>query len=358
MNKKLLLATTVFIYSNLLTAQVLYSENFNNLTVGNLTTDHTGQTPGQGGLYGIANPIIPYGAIQIKAEPNKGNVLYIDTDSYNGNVGRMVEKRDLDIVFNQRTPGNDLLKFQFDFYTGKGIPNTNTPQIVDIHIHSAKYFIGGFRFYGNEKILKGKRPQLTYSNGSMEKNIGKTFNTDLVLPANQWVTLAVTIDFTNAKIYFEIPHLGIVYQYDSLPFTFKDPTSTDEPNTNGTPYLLRIYQGYINTKDPVSMYYMYDNFNISAVNTPPTPTVSVADVLSSSFNLFPNPATNIINITNNDNHLVENITIYDTAGKLLKTQDFNNENSVQLNIESLTNGIYLLRIQTDKGTAVKKVVKN
>lgn len=358
MNKKLLLAATVFIYSQLLTAQVLYSENFDNLTIGNLTTDFTGQTPGQGGLYGMSLPNISYSAIQIKAEPNKGNVLYIDTDSYNGNIGRMVEKRDLDIVFNQRTQGNDLLKFQFDFYTGKDIPNTNPPQIVDIEILSAKYFIGGFRFYGNEKILKGKRPQLTYSNGSMEKNIGKTYNTDLVLPANQWVTLAVTIDFTNAKIYFEIPHLGIVYQYDSLPFTFTDPASIDEPNTNGTPVLIRILQTYINTNDPISMYYMYDNFNVSAVNTPPTPTVSVADVLSNSFNLFPNPATNIINITNNDNHLVENITIHDTAGKLLKTESFNNQKELQLNIESLTNGIYLLHIQTNKGIAIKKVVKN
>ncbi|UUV22468.1 T9SS type A sorting domain-containing protein [Paenimyroides aestuarii] len=356
MNKKLLFAATFAMCSNFLTAQVLYSENFDNLTIGNLTTDFTGQTPGQGGLYGMSHTTIPYSAIQIKTEPNKGNVLYIDTDSYNGNVGRMVEKRDLDIVFNQRTQGNDLLKFQFDFYTGKDIP-TDSPQIVEINIHSAKYFLGGFRFYGNEKILKGKRPQSTYNNGFMEKFIGKTYNTDLVLPANQWVTLAVTIDFTNAKIYFEIPHLGIVYQYDSLPFTFTDPTSTDEPNTNGTPVLLRIGQSYINTNDPISMYYMYDNFNFSAINTPPTPTVSVAEVLSNSFNLFPNPASNTINITNSDNYFVQNVKIYDTSGKLLKTQHFNNQKEVQLNIESLTNGIYLLHIHTDKGVAVKKVVK-
>lgn len=357
MYKKLLLATTVLIYSQLLTAQVLYTENFNNLTIGNLTTDFTGQTPGQGGLYGMSHATIPYSAIQIKAEPNKGNVLYIDTDSYNGNKGRSVEKRNLDIVFNQRTQGNDILKFQFDFYTGKNIPATDPPQLVDIEILSSKYFLGGFRFYGNEKILKGKRPQSTYNTGFMERFIGKTSMSDLVLPANQWVTLAVTIDFKKAKIYFEIPHLGIVYEYDSLPFKFTDPTSPDEPNTNGTPVRIRIIQGYINTKDPVSMYYMYDNFNITALNKAPIPTVSVEDLLSNSFNLFPNPANNIINITNSDNYLVQNIKIYDTTGKLLKTQDFNNEKDIQLNIESLASGIYQLHIYTDKGIAVKKVAK-
>jgi len=41
----------------------------------------------------------------------------------------------------------------------------------------------------------------------------------------------------------------------------------------------------------------------------------------------------------------------------LNTQMFNNENEIQLNVENLVSGVYLLHIETNEGTAVKKLVK-
>jgi len=51
MKLKLLHITIAFLVAHFATAQVLYTENFNNLSVGNVGTDITGTIPGQGGWY-------------------------------------------------------------------------------------------------------------------------------------------------------------------------------------------------------------------------------------------------------------------------------------------------------------------
>lgn len=65
----------------------------------------------------------------------------------------------------------------------------------------------------------------------------------------------------------------------------------------------------------------------------------------------------MVTITNNESMLVEQVTIYDSIGKQLSTQTFNNQTEIQLNVENLASGTYMLHLQTAQGTAVKKLVK-
>ena len=51
MKRKLLIALTVLLFTPLINAQVLFTENFENYTLGNLGTDPTGVIPGQGGWF-------------------------------------------------------------------------------------------------------------------------------------------------------------------------------------------------------------------------------------------------------------------------------------------------------------------
>ena len=100
-----------------------------------------------------------------------------------------------------------------------------------------------------------------------------------------------------------------------------------------------------------------DNINFAAQNTVPTENLGLNEQLAQKFNLFPNPATNVVNITNSKNMLVNQIIVYDIAGKQLSGQSFNNEAEVQLNVENLASGTYMLHIQTTAGMAVKKLIK-
>lgn len=50
----MLFISTLLFVAQFTSAQVLYSENFDNLTLGNVGADFTGATPGQGGWYTLS----------------------------------------------------------------------------------------------------------------------------------------------------------------------------------------------------------------------------------------------------------------------------------------------------------------
>ncbi|WKW46843.1 T9SS type A sorting domain-containing protein [Myroides sp. JBRI-B21084] len=65
----------------------------------------------------------------------------------------------------------------------------------------------------------------------------------------------------------------------------------------------------------------------------------------------------MVNITNAENMQVNQITVYTLAGKQVSTQAYNNLAEIQLNVEHLARGTYLLYLQTAQGTAVKQFIK-
>ena len=69
----------------------------------------------------------------------------------------------------------------------------------------------------------------------------------------------------------------------------------------------------------------------------------------------PNPTTSFVQIKSNNN--IKCIELYDVQGRILLTS-LENSNKIELNISDQTNGIYFLKIKTDKGTKIEKLVKN
>lgn len=110
----------------------------------------------------------------------------------------------------------------------------------------------------------------------------------------------------------------------------------------------------VETTASVQAVHKFDNFVILAVDTVP---LSTQDFISSKFNVFPNPMNDVVTITNNENINIDQIQVFDISGKSVKTHSYTNTNKVQLNLEKLASGTYLLHINTNKGVAVKKIVK-
>jgi len=79
-------------------------------------------------------------------------------------------------------------------------------------------------------------------------------------------------------------------------------------------------------------------------------------------NYFPNPVSDQLNVNLNSN--IEqniNIQLLDFTGKLMISTNQNvssGSNVIQLNTESLINGIYLIKVQTKEGVVSRKIVKN
>src|SRR5690606_33546335 len=117
MKANILLILTVLFTVQLTSAQVLLDDNFDNYTLGNLGTDITGVIPGQGGwLTKVTPTYLPIlgSTTTITNEVSKGKVLTFTTQQYE----TITAEKDLSTFIYQRTTGNNVIKFEIDYYTG------------------------------------------------------------------------------------------------------------------------------------------------------------------------------------------------------------------------------------------------
>src|SRR5690606_32667776 len=150
-------------------------------------------------------------------------------------------------------------------------------------------------------------------------------------------------DYDNDKLYFSVPSLNHTVVQDTKFSLFLTGGGDHDDN----PVKLELYSGYGSTNSiPVGT--KYDNINLSAQNT--VPTVSNNEFVSEKFNLYPNPAEDMVTITNSEAIGIKKLLVYDITGKQISTYSYKNKYEVQLNIDGLNSGVYFLHIVTDQGT--------
>lgn len=71
-----------------------------------------------------------------------------------------------------------------------------------------------------------------------------------------------------------------------------------------------------------------------------------------TFSMYPNPAIN--QLTVESKYAVKHLSIFDLTGKCVYESDFE-QSKVDVNVEFLDSGIYLVRLQTNAGAVVKKL---
>jgi len=85
----------------------------------------------------------------------------------------------------------------------------------------------------------------------------------------------------------------------------------------------------------------------------------INDFLSESVSIFPNPANDLLTVKFSDAQMFPvEISLYDHVGKLLlRSVPSSFNKSYQLDVSGFPQGVYLLKIETAEGMAVRKVVK-
>src|SRR5690554_958164 len=347
MKKQLLYTVLVLLTTHLTTAQVLFSEDFDNLTVGDLSTDPTGNTPGQNNWY---VDTIGDAVVVVTPEPNKGNVVAIGEihSAKNGGRGRLRQKN-IEVLWNNRTTGNNILQLKYDFFVSDVFPE-NIEALVTLyfknrllHLNISSTTFGGIpnsvqrtAATNNFQVAVTDSGGISLGNDTTYPKIHNNF------PFDTWISVELFLDYNLRKCYIYIPSMGILASDDFY-------LSSDQ-----VPEVLSI-QGR-NRNHSFDRGVKFDNIKLSALPSLPS-YLGVDDFISSKFNVFPNPATNWVVITNSENIGIEEIMVYDTSGKIVKEHYCENESAVSLNIGSLATGTYLLHIKTKEGTAVKKIVK-
>lgn len=79
--------------------------------------------------------------------------------------------------------------------------------------------------------------------------------------------------------------------------------------------------------------------------------------LVGSFSVYPNPATDVINISNTIGADISAITLTDVNGRIIRTTTGSTQENTTLNVDGLSAGSYFLNIATDKGNVIKQVIK-
>jgi len=83
-------------------------------------------------------------------------------------------------------------------------------------------------------------------------------------------------------------------------------------------------------------------------------TTSIPTIINASINLYPNPTTDYFQINGIDGNAL--ITMKDLNGKTLLTKQINS--SDKININTFSKGIYIIEVNTNEGSILKKIIKN
>ncbi len=157
-------------------------------------------------------------------------------------------------------------------------------------------------------------------------------------------------------------------------------TVIDQPFLNGNPDAIFIAQHYfgvlansdINHDHTIGVWYnptteRWNVYNEDLTDMPDDivfdliifdPALGVEENNAGNIAIYPNPATDMLTLSNSNNTELKNIIIYDLLGKEVLRHDFDTSNSEKtINIASLTVGTYLVKILSNSGSVVKKLIK-
>jgi hypothetical protein len=344
----LLISSTSFVG-----AQTLQSEDFNGLTVGDVGTDATGLTAGQG-LYFTAtsNGTAP------TTGSNAGNSNFqvvtagfggtngLKITSSNGNKGsRFMWKDGLDLAWAGRTVGNEIIEVEYDMFTGPA--TTSTAQVgarlygTDNGVTPAvTRTLNGFVYNMNTRILQG----VAYLNN------GGTYGTylitlatgGLILDANTWYRIGFAYDTTTGETIWKAStvYTGLPVANWAGPF---DPEELD-------------FVSAVPTTNAVASDIYFDGVTVKA--TPEEALLGVGSVAQKvNFTVSPNPASAMVSINSSVNASINNVEIFDLNGRMVQSVKTDNLSSVNVNIADLAVGVYMMKITSDAGISTKKIIK-
>lgn len=103
--------------------------------------------------------------------------------------------------------------------------------------------------------------------------------------------------------------------------------------------------------------YIYFDFNLPIVTN--TVTTTIVDVLNTdSFELnkikvYPNPTVDVLYLDFPSSLAINSVKLFDVSGKLVNLS----QNETSLSLADIKQGLYILKIETDKGVFIEKVIK-
>lgn len=345
--KKFLLTLTLALSIQGINAQVFATEDCTALTIGDVGTDLTGATAGQGGwlTFVAAAAAAPTTDFQVVSTTENGNAFQI-TGSNTASNARYLYK-DLSTDWTSRTAGNNIFEAEFDFYSGPTTTSLNSMQSV-IYDGTGTKILGGISIKKSTLVVSGLS---NYNNagtiGNYSFGLGAASTTPIVLTADTWYRFGFSFNYTTGKVMFKGADASGNVLFNV--FVNGAAASTDLTEID--------FVASAGTGNALSSTGTFDNIIARAVSVDGLLGTEQHSILDTNFIVYPNPASEFISISNSKNILVKTIKIVDLNGRVVKQLDYNNVTNIQINVSELTSGVYFMTINSDQGTTTKKIVK-
>ncbi len=345
--KKLLLSLSLLAsFTTFAQQDTVLMEDCSTMTIGNLGTDLTGTTAGQNGwLTFVSSTASPVGQLSdfqvVDAAGVNGYAMQLNGTTADATGNARFIMRDLTDSWINRTSGNDIAQVEFDLYTGSATTSKNTFRTY--LYNSSGQAVAGFYFVPATKIIKG---WAYYDNagtpGYYIFQLGSA--ADITLDADTWY------------------RVGLAFDYNTGDVTWKESTGLFYGNVTGAaPGDDIVELDFLMTTpaaagNSVAAQVKLDNIliNFDAVES----LLGVNNVASTSnkFTVFPNPAKSIVTVSNADAS-ISAVELTDLNGRVVKNVSVSNLSDVQVSISDLAQGVYMMKITSDKGVATKKIIK-
>lgn len=337
-------------------AQTLVTENFNTLVVGNVTTETTGVTAGQGSYFLFSNngaaPTTSTNAAvtnsQIVAGGNASLGLQL-TGPDGDKGGRFLWKDGLPTIWATRTAGNNIVELEIDINPGAG--TTTSRNTIGAYIYDAagtKVLAGFVVRAATRELLLVAYSTPTGAPAAANYTYNLAAAPGIVLPASVFSRVGVSFNKTTGQVIIKAPGIAAAGVGTTSSAIGSDPAEIDfvgNSGTGGTPVITNT----------VAASMVMDNLTLKASATDTLLGVEQVATVS-EFSVYPNPANNFVTI-NNENTLIKEVKMVDVNGRTVKSVEVNTTGNVEINISDLAKGIYMMNITSDLGSVTKKIIK-
>lgn len=353
--KKTLLTLAAFSFVAFASAQGIITQNFNGLNVGNIGTDITGMTAGQAGFLTLSsNGVAPTTSTNagndnfqvIAGDAAHGNVLQVTGP--NGDKGsRFMYNEGLDAFWDARADGQDIIEIDWSFYSGPETTSKNQMRGV-LYNEDGTKILGGLSFAMNTKILSAIAyyDNSAASGGSVANYLFNLAAGGLVLEADTWYTFGISFNNATGDI---IVRTGDGEANNAIPGAAAGETPT-EFNIIATSGSTAVAGG----ANLLAATGLYDNLVIRTSSEDTLLGVADNAAQATAISVYPNPASDVINISGGD---VKTVSFADINGRTVKSLNVNSTQAT-ISVSDLSTGVYMMTIETaDGATTTKKLLK-
>lgn len=349
--KKLLLSALIF-SAFTMSAQVGVNENFETYTVGNIGTDLTGATPGQGAWLTTGNN---GAAPTTTTNAANSNFSIVDVGGANGKVLQMVgpngdkgtrlmTQAGLPLFWSTRTAGNNIMEIEFDLFTGTATTSTNAARVL-IYDETNTKILSGLSFSMNTKVISGVAyyDNSAAAGGSVGNYLFNLGTLPVVLPTSTWVRVGLSYNYNTGEVRWKGPGFdGFIIGA--------------APAINPDRALVTVVSGATAAApNLVAATVHYDGFVLRAV-----PTGSLLNVNSqpslAGLVVYPNPVNDVLYFS--DAKSLTAVSFTDLNGRIVLSQQLNGEDQTSVDVSKLSSGVYLMTTQSDSASSTKKIIKN